>query len=200
MNHSFARGFKVSHSIVGGVGGMLGKHAPKMPMPTAPLKAGVGGMVPQRRPGVPARRGVGAADCGCDAALVMQGQHQSVCAAAPRDTVQSLFTTIDDSTADGGTAQLTAQVTAGTMFCPSSFILPDEIAADWRVDSIVFNGNNLITNGQATRGDFFSSKNEFGGRITGCCVPAALSLTVNLTNISGTTASYAQGEFKGIYK
>lgn len=202
MHRSFPRGYKVGRSVNAallnkGAGGLLGK-SPKMPMPSAQIKRGVGGPLARRPVPTAPRRGVGA-DCGCDAEYVAAGVHMPTCGMAATGVPQSLFTTIDDEVAAGGTAQLTAQVTGGVKFCPTSFLLPDDIAADWRVDSIMYNGQNLVMNGQAVRGDFFSSKNEFGGRIQGCCVPAALSLTVNLTNISGTTASYVQGEFKGSY-
>ncbi len=188
---SFSRGLKVAH--INGTGGLLGKSA-KMPMPTAPLKSGVGGFIPARR--APAR---GAAGCG-DQETYDGVDSAGICGGAPAGVVQSLFTTIDDSTAAAGTAQITAQVTGGSSFTAAYFVLPDDIAGDWRVDSIMTpTGQNVLPNGQATRGDFFSSKNEFGGKITACQIPAALSLTVNLTNISGTTNSYAQGEFKGKY-
>ena len=203
MTHkSFPRGYKVGRAanvalLNKGAGGLLGK-SPKMPMPSAPIKSGVGGPLMQNRR--PPMRGSGA-DCGCDAAMVQNGMHAPYCNQAPVNSPQSLFTTIGSQTvAPGGTVSLTAQVTAGSRFTATSFILPDAQADDWRVDSITFNGQNFIANGQATLGGFFSSKNEFGGRIQACAIPAALSVTVNMTNISGTTVSYVQGEFKGTYQ
>ncbi len=203
MTHSFARGFKVSHSINAGVGGYADRRTvAKMPMPTAPLKSGVGGPILGRRgrENAPPQRGVGQADCGCDAAYVARGQHMQTCGATAPGNAMTLMTTIDDSTEASGTAALTVQVTGCAMFCPTAFFLLGDANA-WRVDSIMYNGTNFVPNGQPTLGQAFDVDNQqVSGRINGCCVPAALTITVNLTNISGTTANAIQGEFVGSCK
>lgn len=108
-----------------------------------------------------------------------------------------VFTTIDTETAAGGVATLTYTATTGE-FCPEFFMLPDSVAADWKVTDIIDpSGDSLLLGPNDVLGEFFSSKNERGNKIEGCCLSGGLDITVTLENISGTTAAHIQGSFWG---
>ncbi len=203
MTHSFARGFKVSRSIVapmGGVGGYADARV-KMPYPTAPLKAGVGGpLIPGRRQAPPPRRGVGG-DCGCDAGDLAMGMHAPNCGYAPVNTPQSLYST-QVTIPPGETVALTAQVQGGTRFCAGRLLVMASVDLNTlSVETVTGNmGQPLLPNAQAVTATAFNPLNATpGGRITGCCVPAALSINATVRNAGDTTATLVQLEYTGAY-
>lgn len=183
----------------GGLGGII-KPARRMPVPQAPSGTGARQFHRTTRNGQPIpQRGVGQGVgdfCSGGCPVDGEGRVRHRCGIATPTNVQ-VFTTIDEQTAASGTATLTYQATTGE-FCPEFFMLPDSVAANWRVDDIQDpNGDSLLLGPNAVLGEFFSSKNERGNRIEGCCVAGALEITVTLTNISGTTQDHIQGSFWG---
>lgn len=219
MTHrSFKRGFSVGRSanaalvaVAKGTGGLLGKNQ-RMPMPKPQTAAGTGAPI-QRGTGAyrglpgarqPVARGTGMLDCGCMAAMVEQAGHMPTCGGMAKGVVTSLTTTLGASTSLGvaantGTVSVTAQVTSCNEFCVTGITLDDAIADDWLITAVNNpDGQNLLPNGTAVRGGSMSSKNEIPFALNGCCVRAALSITVNATNISNASASYFQATLFGV--
>jgi hypothetical protein len=130
-----------------------------------------------------------------------------VCNDLPKDQLQSLFTEISGAeiVPAGETFDLAAQVTSGKMFCPAQLLLPDAVASLGYLTVVgVYSpdGKNMLLNGQETRAEFFSNKNEFAGKINGCCVRTGLSFVVRFRNIRsvGWGDFALQAQLMGVYR
>lgn len=149
----------------------------------------------------PRRQGVGAAAgdyCSGGCPVDGEGRVHHRCGYPPGSNVQ-VFTTIATISAS---FELTYTSTSG-LFCPEFFMINDENAYFVIVDDIEDpNGDSLLLGPNSVIGEFFASKNDRGNRIEGCCVPAALSITVRLREMTNSSAPQAptnqvQGSFWG---
>jgi hypothetical protein len=209
MTHkSFPRSFRTSSSkaksnksTAFGAGGLLGQgKGARLPVPSS-MGAGAafGRAAPQRVAGAaPQHRGAGALECGCDAALVLRtNRHACSAGVCDSQTPVPLPTTQGGAVGAGDSVTVTAQVTTAG-FAPAYATVADTAAPDWNITAITGpGGQNLLLGGAAMLGEFFSSKNERGGQVAACCIPAALSITVTAENISDDTASNFQMVFWG---
>ncbi len=194
MTHrAFARGFKTSASAASankGVGGFFGRRA-KMPLP----ESGTGGWGTRKQS--PAR---GAGGCGDDQFIADTAGSLGPCGEPARGQVASLFSTITTTLAPLASTTLTAQVTGTTAFKLASVAINDRHSSDVLFTAITSPaGMPLLQNAQPVRGDYFSNKNEIGGRVNGCSVGPALTVSFTLQNISTATLYSVQVEAKGLY-
>lgn len=147
----------------------------------------------------PIHRGTGAAAgdfCPGGCPVDGEGRVHHKCGYPPGSNVQ-VFTTIVDLMTEGTTDTVSYTVTSGE-FCPEFFVFPESQRRMIINDILDPNGDSLLLGPNPVIAEFFSNANDRGGRIKGCCVPAGLTITVEI-QYPDTDGGQPRGPMQGSF-